>query len=101
MQSSTTPTVIDGLPFVGTDTFEVDVPGSGQLVLPDIYFDPVLRVRTQLTRTPSTGTPVVSARTTEFLFQCFGVIAQAASEPDAPNPDFTTAALVERFALGR
>jgi hypothetical protein len=97
----TSPTTIDGLPFIGTDTYEVDVPGSGQLVVPDIYFDPVLRVRTLLTRTPSTGTPVISTRTTEFLFQCFGVVAQADSQPDEPDPDFTTAALVERFALGR
>jgi hypothetical protein len=93
--------VIDGLPFIGTDTYAIDVAGTGQLELPDVAFDPVLRVRTLLTRTPSTGTPVVSTRTTDMLFQCFGEIAHVASEPDEPNPDFTNAALVQRFALGR
>jgi hypothetical protein len=92
---------IDGLPFIGSDTFAVDVSGTGQLELPDIDFDPVLRVQTQLTRVPSTGTPVISTRTTDLLFQCFGTIAHVESEPDEPDPDFTTAALVERFALGR
>ncbi len=92
---------IDGLPFIGADTIAVDVSGEGQLELPDIDFEPVLRVRTQLTRVPSTGTPVISTRTIDLLFQCFGEIAHIESEPDEPDPDFTTAALVERYALGR
>jgi hypothetical protein len=90
---------IDGLPFIGSDTFEVDVSGTGQLELPDVDFDPVLRVRTSLTRAPSAGSPVISTRTIDFLFQCFGEIAHAESEPNDPDPDFTTAALVERYAL--
>jgi len=60
----------------------------------------VLRVRTNVTRTPSTGTPVVSRRTTLFMFECFGEVARAESQPDEANADFTTAAYLRRFALG-
>ncbi|MGE5186577.1 MAG: hypothetical protein ACM31C_31190, partial [Acidobacteriota bacterium] len=91
---------IDGLPFVGTDTVDVDVSGSGQLAVPYVDFSPVLRVRTHVTRTPSTGTPVVSKRTTLFMFECFGEVARAESATNEPSPDFTNAALLRRFALG-
>ena len=91
---------IDGLPFVGMDTFDVDVTGEGELDVPYVDFSPVLRVRTKLTRTPSTGSPVITKRTTLFMFECFGEVARAESNPNEPNPDFTTAALLRRFALG-
>jgi hypothetical protein len=91
---------IDGLPFVGSDTIAVDVTGTGQLDVPYVDFSPVLRVRTHVTRTPSTGTPVITKRTTLFLFECFGEVARAESNPNEPDPDFTTAALLRRFALG-
>jgi hypothetical protein len=91
---------IDGLPFVGTDTVDVDVTGSGRLDLPYVDFDPVLRVRTLVTRAPSAGAPPVSTRTTIFLFECFGEIAHAESVVNEPDPDFTTAAVLRRFALG-
>ncbi len=92
--------MIDGLPFVGSDTVDVDVTGSGQLDVPYVDFSPVLRVRTHVTRTPSTGTPVVSKRTTLFMFECFGEVARAESNVNEPSPDFTNAALLRRFALG-
>jgi hypothetical protein len=91
---------IDGLPFIGTDKVDVDVTGSGRLDVPYVRFSPVLRVRTHVTRTPSTGTPVVGKRTTIFMFECFGEVARAESQPNEPNPDFTTAAFLRRFALG-
>jgi hypothetical protein len=91
---------IDGLPFVGSDAYDVDVTGSGQLDVPYVDFSPVLRIRTHLTRTPSTGTPVVGKRTTIFMFECFGEVARAESNANEPNADFTTAALLRRFALG-
>jgi hypothetical protein len=91
---------IDGLPFIGTDKVDVDITGSGRLDVPYVDFSPVLRVRTHVTRTPSTGTPVVGKRTTIFMFECFGEVARAESQPNEPNPDFTTAAYLRRFALG-
>jgi hypothetical protein len=91
---------IDGLPFIGTDKVDVDVTDSGRLDVPYVRFSPVLRVRTHVTRTPSTGTPVVGKRTTIFMFECFGEVARAESQPNEANPDFTTAAFLRRFALG-
>ena len=91
---------IDGLPFIGTDSVDVDVTGGRQLDVPYVEFSPVLRVRTHVTRTPSTGTPVVDKRTTIFMFECFGEVARAESKPDEPTADFTTAAYLRRFALG-
>jgi len=91
---------IDGLPFIGSDQVDVDVTGSGRLDVPYVRFSPVLRVRTHVVRKPSTGTPIVGKRTTIFMFECFGEVARAESKPDEPNPDFTTAAYLRRFALG-
>lgn len=91
---------VDGLPFIGTDTFDIDVTASGQLQVPDVDFEPVLRVRTHLTRTPSTGSPIVSTRQTDLMFECFGQVAHAESAVDEPDADFTTAAVLRRFALG-
>jgi hypothetical protein len=91
---------IAGLPFVGSDRFDVEVAGSGRLDLPYVDFSPVLRVRTHVVRTPSTGTPTVGHRSTSFVFECFGEVARADSKPDEANPDFSTAATLRRFALG-
>jgi len=92
--------VISGLPFVGTDQVDVEVAGEGRLDLPYVRFSPVLRVRTHVVRTPSTGTPVVGKRSTSFVFECFGEVAHADSNVDEPDPDFTIAATLRRFALG-
>jgi hypothetical protein len=89
-----------GLPFIGTDQLEVEVAGSGHLDVPYVRFSPVLRVRTNLVRQPSTGTPVVGRRSTIFMFECFGEVARADSSSNEPDADFTTAATLRRFALG-
>src|SRR5262249_46845240 len=93
-------TMVDGLPFLGTDQVDVDVTGEGELDVPYVEFSPVLRVRTNVTRKPTTGTPVVTRRTTIFMFECFGEVARAESNPNEANADFTTAAYLRRFALG-
>ena len=92
--------VVAGLPFIGTDQVDVDVTGAGTLDVPYVRFSPALRVRTLVTRKPSTGTPVVTRRNTIFLFECFGEVARAESRVDEPAADFTTAAYLRRFALG-
>jgi len=93
-------TEISGLPFLGNDALTVDVAAGARLDVPYVQFSPIVRVRTLATRTPSTGTPVVTKRTTLFMFECFGEVARAESNPDEPNADFTSAALLRRFALG-
>ena len=92
--------VIQNLPFIGTDRVAVDITGSGRLDVPYVRFSPVLRARTHVVRTPSTGSPVVGRRATIFLFECFGEVARAESKQDESNADFTTAARLRRFALG-
>jgi hypothetical protein len=92
--------VVSNLPFVGTDRVEVEVTGSGRVDVPYVRFSPALRVRTRAVRTPSSGSPVVTRRTTIFLFECFGEVVHAESAIDEPDADFTTAAYLRRFALG-
>ena len=91
---------IAGLPFVGSDQVDVDVTAGQRLDVPYVQFSPILRVRTHVVRAPSTGTPTVGKRTTIFMFECFGEVARAESKQDEPNPDFTSAAVERRFALG-
>ncbi len=93
--------VVGGLPFIGTDEVTLDVTAGDRLAVPYVVFSPVTRVRTQIVRRPSTGQLSVSKRTTLFLFECFGEVGRAESRPDEPAADFTTAAYVRRFALGR
>lgn len=90
---------INGLPFNGQDELAVEVAGEGRIELPYVRFSPTLRVRTHVVRRPSSG-PVISRRTVIYLFECFGEVARAESASDEPNPDFTTAAVLRRFALG-
>jgi hypothetical protein len=94
-------TTIDGLPLQGSDEVDVDVTLGQQLAVPYVDFSPILRVRTNAIRTPSTGTPVINKRTTIFMFECFGEVARAESNENEPNPDFTTAAYLRRYALGQ
>jgi len=92
-------TIVDGLPLIGSDELAVDVALGDQLEVPYVDFSPILRVRTLATRTPSTG-GAVTKRTTLFVFECFGEVARAESNPNEPNADFTNAALLRRYALG-
>lgn len=92
--------VVSGLPFIGTDEVAVDVTGDGRVDVPYVRFSPALRVRTAVTRKPSTGTPVITRRNVIFLFECFGEVARAESRVDETAIDFTTAAYLRRFALG-
>jgi hypothetical protein len=91
---------ISGLPFIGRDDYVIEVVEAGRLDLPYVRFSPTLRVRTAVVRTPSTGSPVVRRRSASFVFECFGEIARADSRLDEPDPDFTFAATLRRFALG-
>jgi hypothetical protein len=93
-------TTVDGLPLQGSDEVDVDVALGAELDVPYVQFTPILRVRTNVIRTPSTGTPVVNKRTTLFMFECFGEVARAESNDNEPNASFTNAAYLRRFALG-
>lgn len=90
---------LDGLPYVGTDTYEIDATGTGAVDVPYVRFDPAQRVRTHVTVAPAAGGATVSRRQTQFFFECFGEITRADSKTGETNPDFSTAASLRRIAL--
>lgn len=87
-----------GLPYAGKDIYEVKDDATGQLVLHDVTFSQVHRVRTKVTLAPATGKSVVTKQVS-FLFECFGEVARATSLNDEPKDDFTTASEVRRLGL--
>jgi hypothetical protein len=89
---------LQGLPYAGQDTYQVSVDSSGDLELPDLGFQQVLKVSTALTTVPVAGNPV-TVRQVSFLFQCFGEVARATSLNNETNPNFTTASEVRRLGL--
>ena len=90
--------LVQDLPYAGQDSYQVSVDASGELVLHDLTFSQVLRVRTTLTTTPAVGAVQVQ-RQVSFFFECFGEVARATSAPNEPNPDFTNAAELRRLSL--
>jgi hypothetical protein len=90
--------LIDGLPYDGVDSYTFDVEAAGILQLPELAFTQALSVHSQVTTVPVVG-ETTSVRQVSFLFQCFGEVARATSQPNEPNDDFTTAAQVRRLSL--
>ncbi len=90
--------ILDGLPYASQDTYEISDDATGELVLPDLTFTQVHRIRQKVTLDPAAGETVVTYQTS-FYFECFGEVARATSLPDAGGPDFTTAAEVRRLGL--
>ncbi len=90
---------LNGLPYNGNDSYEIEVDGNGRLDLPYISFEQALRVRTRVVVTPAVGGVTTSRRQVSFLFECFGEVARATSRTDEAAADFTTAAELRRFAL--
>jgi len=88
-----------GLPYNGTDTYEVEVDGSGRLDLPYLRFEQAHRVRIAVVVVPNAGGVTASRRQVSFLFECFGEVARVTSRVDEPARDFTVAAEIRRLAL--
>ncbi len=87
-----------GIPFAGTDTYQVDVDAIGRIVLPDLTLAQVHRVRTHVTVQPLYGF-ANTQRQTIWLFECFGEVARATSATNEPDEDFTQAVEVRRLSL--
>ncbi|GAC1352339.1 MAG: hypothetical protein NVSMB1_14230 [Polyangiales bacterium] len=87
---------VRGLPYAGKDTYEIEDDAVGRLVLHDLTFEQVHRVRTRVTVAPALG-PTLKKWQVSFLFECFGEVLRASSRPEEPNPDFTTAAGLRRI----
>ena len=90
--------VLRGLPYAGSDTYEVEVDAVGTLGLPQLVFEQVHRVRQHVTVSPAVGV-ATSRRQVSYFFECFAEVARAVSLPDEANEDFTTAAEVWRLGL--
>jgi hypothetical protein len=89
---------LEGLPYASQDTYEISDDATGELVLPDLTFTQVHRIRSKVTIDPAAGETVVTYQTS-FYFECFGEVARATSLPDASAADFTTASEVRRLGL--
>ena len=89
---------VRGLPWVGRDSYAIEVDGAGRLLLPEVTFTQVLRVRTSVTVTPAAG-PALMRRQVGFLFECFGEVARATSRDGEAAADFTTAAELRRLTF--
>jgi hypothetical protein len=91
---------LDGLPYVGRDTYVMSVDAPGRLVLPDVELEQAFLVHTTVTVAPSVGITVVH-RQASFLFECLGEVARATARDGEPSDDFTTAAEVRRLTFGQ
>lgn len=94
-----TDAVINGLPFVGTDRFEIAVVAAGRADLPYVRFSPVLYVASTLTRTASPGGARAVKQTASYLYECFGEVVRAESALNDPARAFTQAALLRRLTF--
>ncbi len=70
--------VVSGIPFAVDDTTTIDVTAHGQLVLPDMLFDDLLRVTVRLQRVPIAGIAVQQV-THIFVNECLGEVARMVS----------------------
>jgi hypothetical protein len=90
---------LDGLPYNGTDTYDVDHDLTGRLLVPYVTFEQVHRVRTTVTIEPAAGGVTTTQRQVSFLSGCFGEVARAVASPNEPEIDFEYAEELLRFAL--
>ena len=90
---------IAGLPFVGSDEVRVEVVAAGRADLPYVRFSPVLLLRSVVARVESSSGNRLTRRTASFLGECVGEVAHAVSADDEPDPRFTNAVVMRRFAL--
>jgi hypothetical protein len=88
--------MIDGLPYSGTDTYQVSDDALGQITIPDFVFTQAHRVRTKLTVSPSVG-EATELWQVQFMFECFGEVARATSQDGEMDENFTTAAELRRL----
>ncbi len=86
------------LPYAGRDVYTNRVDAIGELWLPELQFEQVLRVRTDLTVEPSVG-PGFSRKQVGYVFECFGEVARAVSADNETDDNFETAVELRRLGL--
>lgn len=87
--------VYEGVVSVYTETYSLEVDGSGSTQTPYGTFD-TLRVRSVLERQVGLLTTVI--RSFSFVTECFGTIATVASQEDESNVEFSDVAELRRLA---
>ena len=88
---------VHGIPYAATDVYQGIDAETGQLILPDFTFTQAHRLEFIVTTTFSAGGNPVVTRQDSLLFECFGEIGRATSEPGETSDDFTTAAEIRRL----
>ncbi|MEZ4443686.1 MAG: hypothetical protein R3B72_31735 [Polyangiaceae bacterium] len=96
--ASVTGATLRGLPYAGTDTYDVTVDGIGALDLPQLRFQEAHRVRTEVTVEPAVGA-VTTQRQVSWFVECFGEVTRATSRLDEPAADFSIASEVRRLGF--
>ncbi len=92
------------LPYTGTETYEFEVDATGELWLPDLTFEKVLRVRTHLTIEMPIGNPTYRQQV-QFLFECFGEVTRLVGpdmelDEETERQDYQFDTAVEMRRLG-
>jgi hypothetical protein len=95
-KASITDGLVAGLPYAGTDTYEIEDDATGRLDLHDFTFTQVHRIRTKVTLSPAVGASTFQ-RQVGFVTECFGEVTRVTSEKDEKTEDFTTASEVRRL----
>lgn len=88
--------MIRGLPYAGTDTYEIADVATGEMALKDFTFTQVHRLTTKVTLSPAAGSTQVTLQS-GFVFECFGEVVRATAETGEANTDFTQAAEVRKL----
>lgn len=90
--------VLDGLPWNGSDRWQVSVDASGEMRLPDLSAGPALRVRTSVEVRSALGPSRVQHQTS-FYFECLGELGRAVSSPLPAGTPPDWSAVAERRIL--
>jgi hypothetical protein len=90
--------LLHGLPWIGRDRYEMSVDATGRLILPDVVFEQVHRLRTRVSVEPAAGVKAVTWQVS-FAFECFGEVARAVAATGQDQPDFKVATERRRFGL--
>lgn len=95
--NSTVSGTLEGVPdYTYSEDYTSTVDKSGTVIVPSGTPFPVLRVRTDLTRT--VGLAVLTQRTFAFVTPCFGTVATLVSQYDQIQTEFSNPSELQRLA---
>ncbi|MBI4815121.1 MAG: hypothetical protein HY791_02610 [Deltaproteobacteria bacterium] len=94
--------VLNGLPYAGQDTWEIEVAATGELGLPDVTLVGVYRLDISVSSQsdPPAGAPIVR-RAVSFLFECLGEVVHFEGRAGGPSNQLGTVVSSRRLTLRR